>query len=84
MKLATKGVVQLFNAVREQQKVVSKKLKEAGPSVIKKERALKSIDKKSFLNVLRGCADGNQASRLSPEKEIKVRFIIKNPIIELQ
>ncbi|KAK3912621.1 RRP15-like protein [Frankliniella fusca] len=55
-KIATKGVVQLFNAVREQQKDISSKLKEANGSVRKEEKILKSIDKRAFLDVLMGKA----------------------------
>lgn len=53
-KIATKGVVQLFNAVRMQQKDISKKLDEAGPLEVRKEKVLKSIDKRAFLDVLMG------------------------------
>lgn len=53
-KIATKGVVQLFNAVKMQQKDVNKKLEEAGPLEVRKERVLKSIDKSAFLDVLMG------------------------------
>ncbi|XP_065205531.1 RRP15-like protein [Planococcus citri] len=54
MKIATKGVVQLFNAVRQQQKTVEKTIKKAGKSELKRERMLESIDKKKFLDVLAG------------------------------
>lgn len=53
-KIATKGVVQLFNAVKMQQKDINKKLKEAGPLEVRKEKVLKSIDKRAFLDVLMG------------------------------
>lgn len=53
-KIATKGVVQLFNAVKSQQKQISEKLKEAGPLEVRKERVLKNIDKRAFLDVLMG------------------------------
>ncbi|XP_017883034.1 RRP15-like protein [Ceratina calcarata] len=53
-KIATRGVVQLFNAVKEQQGEINKKLKEAGPLERKREQVLKSIDKSSFLDVLMG------------------------------
>ncbi|CAG9855988.1 unnamed protein product [Phyllotreta striolata] len=53
-KIATKGVVQLFNAVKAQQKDMSKKLEEAGPLEVRREKVLKNIDKKTFLNVLMG------------------------------
>lgn len=53
-KIATQGVVQLFNAVRMQQKDITKKLDEAGPLELRKEKVLKSIDKRAFLDVLMG------------------------------
>lgn len=53
-KIATKGVVQLFNAVRTQQKDINKKLKDAGPLEVKRDKVLKSIDKRAFLDVLMG------------------------------
>ena len=52
-KVATRGVVQLFNAVREQQKSVRQKLKEAGSSR-KREKVLENLDKDGFLAVLDG------------------------------
>ncbi|XP_057660614.1 RRP15-like protein [Diorhabda carinulata] len=53
-KIATKGVVQLFNAVKKQQQDISKKLEEAGPLEVRKEKVLKNIDKRAFLDVLMG------------------------------
>jgi len=53
-KIATKGVVQLFNAVRQQQMEIKKKLSEAGPLERKREQVFKSIDKNAFLDVLMG------------------------------
>lgn len=53
-KVATKGTLQFFNAVIAHQKIVSKKLEEAGPLEVRKEMVLKSIDKRAFLNVLMG------------------------------
>lgn len=53
-KIATKGVVQLFNAVKMQQKDISTKLKEAGPLEVKRDKVLKNIDKRAFLDVLMG------------------------------
>ncbi|KAG8232004.1 hypothetical protein J437_LFUL010264 [Ladona fulva] len=55
-KIAIKGVVQLFNAVQKHQTEIESKLKEVGASELKKERVLKSIDKRSFLDVLMGNA----------------------------
>ncbi|VVC43525.1 Ribosomal RNA-processing protein 15 [Cinara cedri] len=49
-KIATKGVVQLFNLVKQQQRTVEKKLKTVGPSILKQDKVLESIDKKSFID----------------------------------
>uniref|UniRef100_A0A182NFM3 RRP15-like protein n=1 Tax=Anopheles dirus TaxID=7168 RepID=A0A182NFM3_9DIPT len=51
-KVATKGTVQLFNAVRQQQKVVNQKLADAGNLEYKREKVLRSLNKKEFLDVL--------------------------------
>ncbi|XP_058452575.1 RRP15-like protein [Malaya genurostris] len=51
-KIATKGTVQLFNAVRHQQRDISKKLQNAGKLEYKREKVLKNLSKKEFLNVL--------------------------------
>ncbi|PBC30844.1 RRP15-like protein [Apis cerana] len=53
-KIATKGVIQLFNAVKQQQGEINKKLSEAGPLERKREQVLRSIDKTKFLDVLMG------------------------------
>ncbi|XP_011260510.1 RRP15-like protein [Camponotus floridanus] len=53
-KIATRGVVQLFNAVKQQQTDISKKLTQAGPLERKREQVLKSIDKNAFLDILMG------------------------------
>ncbi|KAK9293975.1 hypothetical protein QLX08_011268 [Tetragonisca angustula] len=53
-KIAIRGVVQFFNAVKQQQDEISKKLSDAGPSERKREQVLKSIDKTAFLDVLMG------------------------------
>lgn len=36
--------------VKQQQRTVEKKLKTVGPSILKQDKALESLDKKSFLN----------------------------------
>ncbi|KAL2728538.1 RRP15-like protein [Vespula squamosa] len=53
-KIATKGVVQLFNAVKQQQTKTNQKLLNAGPLERKREQVLKNIDKRVFLDVLMG------------------------------
>ncbi|XP_041969405.1 RRP15-like protein [Aricia agestis] len=52
-KIATKGVVQLFNAVRNQQKTFEKELSKDIPEA-KKEKVLKTFDKRAFLDTLMG------------------------------
>merc|ERR1719195_1121654 len=55
-KIATRGVVQLFNAVREQQKDMKSQLKQAGGSFRKQEKVLKAFNKENFINMLSGKA----------------------------
>lgn len=55
-----RGVVQLFNAVREQQKDIGTKLKQANGSVRKEEKVLRSLDKRAFLDVLMGNAQSER------------------------
>lgn len=45
-----RGVVQLFNLVKQQQRTVEKKLKHIGPSILKQDKVLESLDKKSFID----------------------------------
>ncbi|XP_023246943.1 RRP15-like protein [Copidosoma floridanum] len=56
-KIATNGVVQLFNAVSQQRREIEDKLKEAGPLERKRDKALKNIDRRTFLDVLMGGTD---------------------------
>lgn len=73
-KIATRGVVQLFNAVREQQKSVKVRLKEAGSSR-NREKVLKSINKDGFLAVLEGKRPSTLASPAeSVQKKAKVEL----------
>ncbi|KAI9565014.1 hypothetical protein GHT06_008756 [Daphnia sinensis] len=53
-KIATRGVVQLFNSVKIQQKTIQDKLREAGPLERKREKALKSLNKEDFYDLLKG------------------------------
>ncbi|CAL8338124.1 unnamed protein product [Gadus morhua 'NCC'] len=53
-RTATRGVVQLFNAVRKHQNLVNDKVKEVGGSDRKKAKLLSSVTKKDFIDVLRG------------------------------
>uniref|UniRef100_UPI00358FB8E3 RRP15-like protein n=1 Tax=Myxine glutinosa TaxID=7769 RepID=UPI00358FB8E3 len=69
-KIATRGVVQLFNSVRKHQKVIEGQMREAGPSKQKRAKLLASVSRKDFIGVLRGSAPGGTAPKPSP-KEIK-------------
>lgn len=46
--------MQLFNAVKQQQTHISKKISRAGPLERKREQVLKNIDKNAFLDILMG------------------------------
>ncbi|XP_056142682.1 RRP15-like protein [Lampris incognitus] len=52
-RIATRGVVQLFNAVRKHQKTMDEKVKEVGGSERKKAKILSTVSKKDFIDVLR-------------------------------
>ena len=49
-----RGVVQLFNAVRKQQKILTEQLEEAGPTETKKSKVLGKMTKGKFLDLLKG------------------------------
>jgi len=70
-KIATKGVVQLFNAVKKQQKDIDTKLQDAGPLEVKRDKVLKSIDKREFLNVLMG--DKSQSVKSQQNENVPVQ-----------
>ncbi|XP_074844712.1 RRP15-like protein [Carettochelys insculpta] len=53
-RIATRGVVQLFNAVRKHQKNIDEKVKEAGTSNRKRAKLISSVSKKDFIDILRG------------------------------
>ncbi|KGL78555.1 RRP15-like, partial [Tinamus guttatus] len=61
-RIATRGVVQLFNAVRAHQKNVDEKVKKAGKSERQRAKLMSSVSKKDFIDVLRSMegAKGNQ------------------------
>ncbi|ELT97363.1 hypothetical protein CAPTEDRAFT_218832 [Capitella teleta] len=71
-KIATRGVVQLFNAVKQQQRKVEDKLDEAGPSFRRQEKALQSLNKQQFIDVLKGMTphkDAEQAEDVDVKTE---------------
>uniref|UniRef100_A0A3P9HRL9 RRP15-like protein n=1 Tax=Oryzias latipes TaxID=8090 RepID=A0A3P9HRL9_ORYLA len=57
-RTATRGVVQLFNAVRKHQKTLDQQVKEAGSSERKKAKILSSFSKKDFIGALRRTEEG--------------------------
>lgn len=61
-RIATRGVVQLFNAVRTHQKTVDNSVKESGSSERKKAKLLSSVSKKDFIDVLRRTEGGSKGS----------------------
>lgn len=77
-KIATKGVLQLFNAVREQQTEIKKQLTKAGPLERKREKVLQSIDKRAFLDVLMGESKSIQLDNdVKPESEKETASEVK-------
>ncbi|KAJ1157622.1 hypothetical protein NDU88_010327 [Pleurodeles waltl] len=76
-KIATRGVVQLFNAVRKHQTNIDEKVKEAGSSERKRAKLMASVSKKDFINVLRGQEETKAAqsdkNRTPKSKKITVK-----------
>lgn len=71
-KIATRGVVQLFNAVRQQQKSLESQLNEAGSSERKRDKVMKSLDKRAFLDILMGHSHSEPVdSSIKLEAELK-------------
>nr|XP_019598469.1 PREDICTED: RRP15-like protein [Rhinolophus sinicus] len=71
-RIATRGVVQLFNAVQKHQKNVDEKVKEAGGSIRKRAKLISAVSKKDFISVLRGM-DGSTNATSSTGKNSKAR-----------
>ncbi|NXS54076.1 RRP15 protein, partial [Brachypteracias leptosomus] len=75
-RIATRGVVQLFNAVRMHQKNVDEKVKKAGSSERQRAKLLSSVSKKDFINVLRnmeGAKGSNSAGKATKSKQGEVK-----------
>ncbi|XP_010640801.1 RRP15-like protein [Fukomys damarensis] len=71
-RIATRGVVQLFNAVQKHQKNVDEKVKEAGGSARKRAKLVSSVSKRDFISVLRGM-DGTTNEKSSTGKNPKAK-----------
>lgn len=69
-RIATRGVVQLFNAVQKHQKNVDEKVKEAGSSVRKQAKLISTVSKKDFISVLRGL-DGSATEKGSAGRDAR-------------
>ncbi|XP_077195738.1 RRP15-like protein isoform X2 [Paroedura picta] len=69
-RIATRGVVQLFNAVRKHQRNVEEKAKEAGSSDRKRAKLISSVSKRDFINVLRGM-EGTEVEQNTIRKSLK-------------
>lgn len=72
-RIATKGVVQLFNAVRSQQKDLVDRLEKAGPLDHKRDAVLNNINKRQFLDVLMGGKRAKSENVDNPVKEESVK-----------
>lgn len=72
-RISTKGVVQLFNAVRAQQRDLVERLEKAGPLDHKRDEVLNNINKRKFLDMLMG---GNRARSENVDNPVKDE---KNP-----
>ncbi|XP_058389676.1 RRP15-like protein [Diceros bicornis minor] len=71
-RIATRGVVQLFNAVQKHQKNVDEKVKEAGSSIRKRAKLISTVSKKDFISVLRGM-DGSTNEKSLTGKNSKAK-----------
>ncbi|XP_030050505.1 RRP15-like protein [Microcaecilia unicolor] len=66
-RIATRGVVQLFNAVRKHQSNMDEKVKEAGTSERRRAKLMSSVTKRDFISVLRG-QEGKKTEKNAIEK----------------
>ncbi|XP_077432478.1 RRP15-like protein [Vanacampus margaritifer] len=77
-RTATRGVVQLFNAVRKHQKTIDKQVKEVGGSERKKAKILASVTKKDFIDVLRKTEGGARVA-VKDEKDTSTAEVVEKP-----
>jgi hypothetical protein len=69
-----RGVVQLFNAVDQQQKRLESQLNGAGGSERKRDKVIRSLDKRAFIDILMGHSHSEAVdSPVKLEAEPKVR-----------
>ena len=67
-----RGVVQLFNAVRRQQKLVEDKLSEVGPSERKQAKVMEKLSKSDFLDILKGSESKQKKDKNVPKTDDSV------------
>lgn len=70
-RIATKGVVQLFNAVRAQQRDIVDRLEKAGPLDHKRDEVLNNVNKRQFLDMLMGGKRAKSENVDNPVKDEK-------------
>ncbi|NXO74853.1 RRP15 protein, partial [Sitta europaea] len=71
-RIATRGVVQLFNAVRTHQRKMEEQVKKAGGSERKRAKLMSSVSKRDFINVLRnmdGAKGGQNPAGKAPKNK---------------
>lgn len=67
VKIATRGVVKLFNAVSKHQKEVESKLSSA-PTEAKKSKVVESMSKSAFLDMLKSSSDKARTQEMNKEQ----------------
>ncbi|XP_062911109.1 RRP15-like protein [Mobula hypostoma] len=77
-RIATKGVVQLFNAVRKHQTVVDEKVKEVGGSERKRAKLMSTVSKKDFISVLRGSSQAAQQDSAEKTPNSEKQVVVKS------
>ena len=75
-----RGVVQLFNAVRKQQKTVEDEVQMAG-SERKKEKVMEKVTKHQFLSMLKGSSVSNVTVEKNTDnlEKVGIHCILKIP-----
>ena len=69
-----RGVVQLFNAVKKQQKLVEDKLDDVGKSEYKKDKVMQSMTKGKFMDVLKGTSSTRGGGSTDGRVKAEVRL----------
>ena len=63
-----RGVVQLFNAVKQQQKTVDDELEQVGKSERKRDKVMEGMTREKFLTILKG----SKNVKTEPSKKVTV------------